>query len=262
MSKQATVYAITNQKGGIGKSTTAVSLLSGLKRAGKRVLLVDADPQCNSSDTLRAQIHDIETLYDVLVEGCAGKVAIQHTPEGDIIPGDPLLAHADSKLPAVGRHNLLRNVIRELAGEYDYIIIDTPPTFGPMLNNALVAATYAIVPVTSERYALAGLSELARTVELVRRNTVNENLRIAGLLLVKTDARRQLTKETMELLPAICQQMQTKSYRTTIREAEAVRKSQKNRESLFAYEDHAGHLAVADDYRAFIQEILEEENHG
>ena len=131
-----------------------------------------------------------------------------------------------------------------------------------MLNNALVAATYAIVPVTSERYALAGLSELARTVELVRRNTVNENLQIAGLLLVKTDPRRQLTKETMELLPAICQQMQTKSYRTTIREAEAVRKSQKNRETLFAYEDHAGHLAVADDYRAFIQEILEEENHG
>ena len=97
---------------------------------------------------------------------------------------------------------------------------------------------------------------------VVRRNTVNENLKIAGLLLVKTDARRQLTKETMEILPAICQQMQTKNYRTMIREAEAVRKSQKNRETLFAYEDHAGHLAVADDYRAFIQEILEEENHG
>lgn len=262
MKQKAMVYAITNQKGGIGKSTTAVSLLSGLTRAGKKALLVDADPQCNSSDTLQAQIHDIETLYDVLVEGCDPHLAVQHTAEGDLIPGDPLLAHADSKLPMVGRENLLRNALKELAGEYDTIVIDTPPTFGPMLNNALVAASRAIVPVTSERYALAGLSELARTVELVKRNTVNEDLEIAGLLLVKTDPRRQLAKETMEILPAICQQMQTKSYKTFIREAEAVRKSQKNRESLFAYEDHAGHLAVADDYRAFIQEIMEEEQHG
>lgn len=262
MSNKPMVYAITNQKGGIGKSTTAVSMLSGLKRAGKRVLLVDADPQCNSSDTLRAQIHDIETLYDVLVEGCPGDKAIQHTAEGDIIPGDPLLSHADSKLPTVGRDNLIRNMIRELETEYDYIIIDTPPTFGPMLNNALVAATRAIVPVTSERYALAGLSELARTVELVRRNTVNENLSIDGLLLVKTDIRRQLTKEILEILPQICEQLHTRSFKAVIREAEAVRKSQKERETLFAYEDRVGHLAVADDYRALIQEIMEEENNG
>lgn len=260
--KNATIYAIANQKGGIAKTTTALNLAAGLKLAGKKVLLIDADPQCNSSDTVHAEIHDIETLYDIMVDGADPHTAIQHTEACDVIPGDPLLAYAEAKLPVVGRDNLLRNAIKQVRGEYEYIIIDTPPQLGSMLNNALVAAEKVIVPITPERYTLQGLSELNRTIQLVRQNTVNENLKISGLLLVKTDPRRQMAKETMEILPGICEQMGTRCYKSFIREAEAVRKSQRNRMTIFQYRDIAkkreDSTGVLKDFEAFVTEVIEE----
>ena len=260
--KKAIIYAVTNQKGGIGKTTTAVTLAAGLAEAGKKTLLVDADPQCNSSDTLRAEIHDIETLYDILVDGCDALKAVQHKDACDIIPGDPLLAYADAKLPTVGRDNLLRNALKSVRPEYDYIVIDTPPQLGTMLNNALVAADRAIVPVTPERYSLQGLSELSKTIEMVRNNTINENLQIDGLLMVKTDPRRKMAKETMDILPNICEMMHTRCYKTLIRDAEAVRKSQRNRMTIFEYAKDPSadvSLNVVDDYRSFVAEVLEED---
>ena len=136
----AKIIAVTNQKGGVGKTTTATALATGLTRDGYKSLLMDLDPQCNSTDTFRAIIHDQATLFDVLVDRYPISQSIQHTEIGDIVAGDPLLEDAEQKIAEQGREYRLSEALDGLEENYDFIILDTPPNLGILLTNALTAA--------------------------------------------------------------------------------------------------------------------------
>lgn len=249
------VIAVTNQKGGVGKTTTATALVTGLNRKGYKALLIDNDPQCNSTDTFRALVHNQATLFDVLVAGDPIEEAIQHTEIGDIVAGDPLLADAEQKITEQGREYRLKEALALLPENlYDVIVMDTPPNLGIMLTNALTAADSCIIPISADKYALQGLADLGRSVNRVRKYS-NPDLEIDGLLIVIDEPRTKLSREVKESVPDVCTMLKTKCFNTTIRKAQAVKDAQKSRLSLFTY---APECTAAQDYEAFIDEYLRE----
>lgn len=252
---KAKVITITNQKGGVAKTTTATSLAAALSLKNKKVLLIDTDPQCNASDTYRAKIQGMTTLYDVLVDKVPVNEAIQKTEVGEIIASDNLLSKAESLLNETGKEYTLKKAINIIINDYDYIIIDTPPTLGVLLINALTAADELIIPITADRYGLHGLSQLNETINLAQEYT-NPNLRIAGLLLVKYNPRTRISKDVTSNLPTISKEMNTIVFNTTIRESTAAKEAQALRNSLF---DYAPYSTTAIDYNAFTKELLGKE---
>jgi chromosome partitioning protein len=239
------VIAITNQKGGVGKTTTAVSLSAGLAQQGYKTLLIDTDSQCNSTDTYRAIVEDTATLYDLLFEGEKALDCIQHTRIGDIIPCDPLMDGAEQRFPNDNsRSFILREKCEELKSLYDYIIIDTPPAMGVILSNVFTYAYGIIIPVTCDRYGLAGIDRLCQTISLAQRYT-NSDLKILGLVLIKYFERLNICKEISEGLPQVADTLKTKVFKTKIRESVACRESQSARQSIFEY---APTSTTAEDY--------------
>jgi chromosome partitioning protein len=244
---------VANQKGGIGKTTTATAIASGLRLRGSRVLLIDTDPQCSATDTYRAQINGVLTLHDVLCEGEALRGAIQSTPSGDIVPCDPLLADATKRLTGLGDERLLKKALAQVLPDYDYIVCDTPPGAGILLHNALTAAEQLIIPITADRYGLQGLSQLRDTVAAIREYT-NPGLRISGLLLIRHTDRTNLSKVVAESFPAIAEEMGTRLFDTYIRESVATKEAQTNRTAIFL---HAPGGTTAKDYIEFLDELEE-----
>ena len=159
------ILAIANQKGGVGKTTTSCTLAYIAANDGKRVLLIDADAQCNSTDTSRVNSDGVSTLYDLLINKDSTD-CIQHTNFGyDIIAGDPLLRDADKLLSGFADVFVLKEQLEnERFASYDLIIIDTPPALGTLLMASLTAASHVLVPMTADRYAAQGINRLARSV--------------------------------------------------------------------------------------------------
>lgn len=246
------IIAVTNQKGGVAKTTTATAMAAGLRKRGYRVLLIDTDYQGNSSDTYRAKIEDQSTLFDVLCAGDKISDAIQHTEAGDIVASDPLLEEAEQRLTTQGREFKLREALEEIEGQYDYIILDTPPGLGILLINALTAATSCVIPMSADRYGLQGLSGLDKSIGRVRRYS-NRDLKIDGLLFCKYNPRLNLSKSVMEVVEGVEKALGTKMYETTIRESVAAREAQAARMTLF---DAAPNCTAAKDYDAFLDEYL------
>lgn len=155
------VIAVANQKGGIGKTTTAVNIAFDLAEMGKKVLLIDTDGQCNSTDTCRAKVDGTATLYDLLFEQEKPEECIQHMEKLDIIASDKLLKNPETKFPDdATRLFTMRDACEDIREQYDFIIIDTPPTLGCMLSNALTFADEVVIPVTCDRYGMEGISDL------------------------------------------------------------------------------------------------------
>lgn len=249
----ARVIAITNQKGGVGKTTTAVSLATGLSKMGKRTLLIDTDSQCNSTDTYRAMIEDTETIYDLLFENYKAIDCIQKTEVGDIIACDPLMREAEQRFPNDNsRSFLLREKCDELGKYYDYIIIDTPPTMGVILSNVFTYANEIIIPVTCDRYGLAGIDLLSQTIISAKKYT-NQNLEILGMVIIKYNERYNICKEIKDGLPKVAEILNTKVFQTMIRESVSCRESQSARKSIFEY---AATSTTAQDYMSLCEEIL------
>lgn len=250
------VIAVTNQKGGVGKTTTAVSLATGLSKRGYKTLLIDTDSQCNSTDTYRAVIEDTATLYDLLFEGEKIIDCIQHTEVGDIIPCDPLLQQAEQRFPNDNsRSFILREKCEELNGLYDFVIIDTPPTMGVILSNVFTYASQVIIPVTCDRYGLAGIELLCQTISSAKKYT-NPNLDILGMVLIKYSDRLNLCKEISEGLQKVAQSLKTKVFDTKIRESVSCRESQSARQSIFEY---APASTTAQDYIKLCDEVAKGE---
>lgn len=194
----ARVYALANQKGGVGKTTTAVNLGASLVSRGQRVLLADADPQANATTSLGLNGSLAGTsIYDVLVGElpAASAVAPSGRPNLDVLPSAPSLAGAEVELVSLfAREHRLRRALEPLLPAYDYVIIDCPPSLGLLTVNALVAADAVIVPVQCEYLALEGLGQLIEVIALVRRH-LNPSLRLRGVVLTMFDARTNLSRE-------------------------------------------------------------------
>lgn len=246
------IIAVTNQKGGVGKTTTATAMAAGLKQRGYRVLLGDMDPQSNSTDTYRAKIEDQATLFDVLCAGDKISEAIQHTDAGDIVASDPLLADAERRMTEQGREFRLKEALEEIENDYDYIVLDTPPGLGILLTNALTAATSCVIPVSADRYALQGLSGLDKSIARVRKYS-NRDLKIDGLLLCKYNPNLNLSKTVMEAMRTVAKNLGTKTFSTTIRETVAAKEAQAARMTLF---EAAPTCTAARDYNRFLDEYL------
>ncbi|EHA6129540.1 ParA family protein [Listeria monocytogenes] len=195
------VIALANQKGGVGKTTSSVNLSSSLAFLGKKVLLVDIDPQGNASSGVGVNKGEIEhCIYDVLVDDVAIQDMLQKTDLDNlnVIPATIQLAGAEVELvPAISREIRLKKAIDSIRDDYDYVIIDCPPSLGLLTLNALTAADSVLIPVQCEYYALEGLSQLLNTIRIVQKH-LNEDLQIEGVLLTMLDARTNLGIQVIE----------------------------------------------------------------
>ena len=194
----AKIISIVNQKGGVGKTTTCVSLTAALAEQKKRVLLCDFDPQANSTSGMGVDKTVSKGVYEVLVSDIPAAEAVAHTQFGDVLPSNKALAGAGIELIGMeNREYLLRDALETLRPQYDYIFIDCPPSLELLTLNALCASNSILVPVQGEYFALEGLSDLMNTVRIVRRS-LNPRLELEGVLLTMFDGRTNLAMQVAE----------------------------------------------------------------
>lgn len=195
------IIAITNQKGGVGKTTTAINLSACLAEAGQQVLLVDFDPQGNASSGLGIERGDLEkTVYDVLSEEASIEESLVKNIQDhlDLLPSDMNLAGAEIEFQEVeDNEKLLQNCLSKIQQNYDFIIIDCPPSLNILTINAMTAADTVLVPIQCEYYALEGLNQVLKTVDLVKRK-LNPQLELEGVVFTMYDARTKLSLEVVE----------------------------------------------------------------
>ncbi|WAA12289.1 ParA family protein [Fervidibacillus halotolerans] len=210
------VIAVANQKGGVGKTTTSVNLSASLAHIGKKVLLVDIDPQGNATSGVGVEKADVpHSIYDVLIDDIDPKKVIVPTAIQNlyIIPSTIQLAGAEIELvPTISREVRLKRAIDQIKEEFDYIIIDCPPSLGLLTINALSASNTVLIPVQCEYYALEGLSQLLNTVRLVQKH-LNHELMIEGVLMTMFDARTNLGIQVIE---EVKKYFQDKVFKTII----------------------------------------------
>lgn len=197
----AKIISLINQKGGVGKTTTATNIASYLGSMGKKVLLVDLDPQGNASSGLGIDVRNLEKgLYHTLVSGEHPRNVIMHMPESghDLLPSSQDLAGAGVEMVHFdNREFKLYDVLRQIRTEYDYIVIDSPPSLGLLTINGLVASDEVLIPVQTEYYALEGLSQLLQTIELVQQH-LQPKLKIMGAVLTMYDRRNRLSRQVVK----------------------------------------------------------------
>ena len=246
------IFAIINQKGGVGKSTTAHAIGAGLSLKGYKVLFIDLDAQSNLSYTLGAVNKKISSL-DILTCVSTAEQAIQTTEQGNIIPASTSLAGADAIITTTGKEYRLKEAIAPLKNRFDYIIIDTPPALGILTINALTACTGVIIPAQADIYSLQGISQLQGTIQAVRQYC-NHDLKVKGIVLTRYSNRSILSREVAEMIEDTAHRLNTKLYKTAIRECIAIKESQVNQQNIFAYARKSNASA---DYEALINEIIE-----
>jgi len=248
------ILAITNQKGGVGKTTTAINLAAAFASKGLRTLLVDLDPQANATMSF-LDVQAIEkTIYDVLVDNAcplrdvlrlAGKV-----PNLAVGPSSIALAKLEAKLIGeLDSHFRLKDVLEPLRGEYDYILLDTPPTLGIITVNALVAATHVLVPIQSSYFALEGTDDLLETVEKVKARA-NPQLQILGAVITLFDKRTLLAKDIVEQIQRV---FGDRLFDTVITKSVRLEESPAYKESIFSF---APRSSGAYEYYKLSEEIL------
>jgi chromosome partitioning protein len=256
----AKIIAITNQKGGVGKTTTAINISASIAAFKKKVLLVDLDPQGNATigSGIRGKELDFSAA-DVLLNFIQARTVIKKTSAGyDLLPANFQLTVAEMKLAKLNkREYFLRHILSSLEAEYDFIFIDCPPTLNILTVNALVAAISIIIPVQCEYYALEGLAALLTTVEQIK-NTVNRELYIEGLLRTMYDGRNCLT---LEVSKQIVTHFPGKVYKTVIPRNVRLAEAPSHGLPVLAYDSNSqgaiAYLALAGEICKLNAEILE-----
>lgn len=250
------IYAVINQKGGVGKSTTAAAIWAYLTLKGFKALAIDLDAQSNFSFITGADTSR-KTALSLLTAEATAEEAIQHLDAGDIIPASKNLAGIDAVLDGTGREYRLKEALEPLQACYDYIVIDTPPALSITTINALTACNSVIIPAQADILSLQGIEQLAETMKPVKKYC-NHDLTIAGILLTRYNSRTALTRDITIYVQQLASRLDTKVFHTPIREGIAVKEAQLNRQTLFEYAPKAN---VTSDYRAFIEELIEGKSH-
>ena len=191
----AKIIAFANQKGGVGKTTSCVNLTAALSSMGKRVLLVDCDPQGNASSGMGVAKSSRPNTYDMLINGVLPEACVRHTDCGDVIPtGKELAAASVELIEAERREFILKDALQKLYSDYDYIFIDGPPSLELLTVNALVAADSVLIPMQCEYYALEGIADLMTSIRMCSKK-LNRKLQVEGIILTMYDARANLTTQ-------------------------------------------------------------------
>ncbi|GAB1477086.1 AAA family ATPase [Bacillota bacterium] len=245
---------ITNQKGGVGKTSTASAIAGGLQEKGYKILAVDMDPQGNLGFCLDAEIDNSPTVYELMKGTAKIEDVIQSKKGIDIIPSNILLSGAELEFTKMGREFLLRNGIAPVVDNYDLVIIDTPPALNILTVNAYTATDYLIIPMVPEILSLLGISQLRETIELVK-SVYNPKVEVLGILLNKYDKRRVLTRDVEDMAKMIAKELNSRVFDTKIRSSVAVAEAPAHGESVYR---HAPRSNATRDYRNFIKELISE----
>lgn len=246
------IISITNQKGGVGKTTTAQSLAAGLYSKGYKILLVDLDPQGNLSYSIGANTDD-STIYEVLKKEVDVNDVIQSTSSGDIIPANILLSGAELEFTKTGREYLLNETLNLVQTKYDFIIIDTPPALSVLTINAFTASDKLIIPMGADMFSLQGIGQLSSTIEQVQKYC-NKKLNVEGILLTKYNPRTILSKDLTEIVKNVAAGLKTKVFNNYIRASVSIQEAQTQQSNIINYAPTA---TAQSDYIKFVEEFLE-----
>ncbi len=250
----ATIITVSNQKGGVGKTTTSSALAAGIAMAGTRVLCIDLDPQGNLGFCMGSESTNGATVLDVLKGKMSVQEAVYMTEYCDVLPSDITLSSSGLEhTPAAHKEYILRDALAPVMEDYDYIIIDTPPALNLLTVNAYALSDFLIIPMASDILSLVGLSQLKETVESVR-SALNPRLNVLGILLTRFNRRTLLSRDVLEMAQQLADQIGTKVFDTKIRNGVAIAEAPAHGESIFDYNPRS---AAVKDYQAFIEEIAD-----
>ena len=247
--------SISNIKGGVAKTTTAATIAAGLHKKGKRVLMIDSDPQTNLSMCFTEEPQDGEpSLYSIYSAGAKiDDIKIEVKPGLDLVVGDFSLCSADMEfLGKVGSLKLLGKAIKESKGNYDYVIIDTPPNLGFLSLNSFMTSDFIVTPMAADSFSLKAIRLLKKTIDDVAED-VGKDIPVAGILLTRYTDRTNVAKILEENVNAAAKLLNTSVFESRVRQATVVQESQLVKMDLFEYAPKA---PVTKDYEAFINELL------
>ena len=245
------IITVTNQKGGVGKTTTASALVCGLHQRGAQVLGIDLDPQGNLGFTLGLDIGSGATVYDVLRGSCPIERAIASTEYGDVLPSDIMLSAAEVEFTMPRREFMLDQQLAAVRSQYDFIIIDTPPALNVLTVNAYVASDGLIVPMEAEVLSLVGITQLQETIETVR-DSFNPHLKVLGILLNKFNPRLTLSREILDLAEEVARQLGTQVFESKIRRGVGVAMAPAHGQSVLTFQAKS---KPAQDLQAMVAQV-------
>ena len=242
------IIAMTNKKGGVGKTTTALSTAAYFGQSGYSVLAIDMDAQGNFSQASGAKREEAGT-FDFL-RGAPPENCIQKMQKYDLLAADSRLSRADKEFDQIGKEHLLQKALERVKG-YDYVILDTSPAMNVLTMNAFTAADVAVVCSQTDSFSLAGLDDLMQNIELAQ-EYYNKELTVAGILLTRYDSRTSISGRTAEMFKERAKKLGTRVFETVIRESVAIKESQLKQCDVF---DYSATCHAAEDYAAFTKEL-------